>query len=347
MAHVQQKHLLIFCNQFSSMIRSQLPLVEVLGNLADETPNKDLQQVIDDVLADVESGVDFADALANHPEVFDDIFVSIVRAGMSAGKLGEALAQLVVYLEKVDEVNRKVKGAVSYPIIMLLAFFGVFNAMVFFILPRFESMFLSMNKELPLPTQILLDVGRFWGDSWYLILSGIGLVIFSFVVWTSTDEGKSIWDEYKIGFPVIGNLWRMAALSRFLRTFSVQLQNEVPLLDALNLAAPAAGNLYVENALYDIADNIERGASVADAFRMYEEFFAGIVLQMIASGEEAGAIDELLLSAADYFETLLDDQINHVTGLINPILTVFMGMSILGMMVAAFLPVFDMGSAMS
>ena len=335
-------NLLIFTNQFASMMRSKLQLVDVLDNLAEETPGKALREAVENIASDVRRGIDFGDALASYPRIFGDIFVNVVRSGMEGGRLDESLTQISIYLNKTDIINRKLKGAFSYPIFMAAAFFVMFNAMVFFILPKFESMFTQMNKELPAPTRILLDIGAFWKENWYIILGSIPLMALVVIVWVSTRNGRLIWDEYKLKVPVVGDLWRMAALARFLRTLAVQIHNEVSLLKALVLAAASSGNTFIEEAILMIADDVERGVSVSHAFREYQ-VFSGIVLQMISAGEEAGNLSELLLSAADYFERLLESKTEAVTGLINPILTVVVGLGIAGMMLAAFLPVFSMG----
>ncbi|MBF8271221.1 MAG: hypothetical protein HW380_326 [Magnetococcales bacterium] len=339
----QLANLLIFTNQFASMMQSQLQLVDVLDNLARETPGKELREAVEEIAYDVRRGSDFGEILGNYPRLFNQVFVNVVRAGMEAGRLADSLVQVAIYLNKTDSINRKLKGALSYPMFMGVAFFLVFNAMVFFILPRFATMFTQMNKKLPLPTQILLDVGAFWKGNWHLIIGGTILLFVAIRIWTATREGRQIWDEHKLNLPIIGNLWRMGALGRFLRTFAVQIRNEVPLLRALRLAAASSSNTFIEEAILTIADEVERGVSVSQAFREYE-IFSGIVLQMISAGEEAGNLSDLLLSAADYFERLLETQTETVTSLINPIITVMIGLAIAGMMVAAFLPVFSMGS---
>ncbi|MBF0285005.1 MAG: type II secretion system F family protein [Magnetococcales bacterium] len=344
MATVKLATLLIFTNQFASMLRSQLPLISVLENLSRETPQKALREAIEDVTDDVMMGRDFGDALADHPKIFDHIYVNVVRAGMMSGKLSEALTQVSEYLNKMDNIGRQVRGALSYPLFMLVAFFAVFNAMVFFILPRFATMFNSFGKELPWATRVLMSIGNFWRDNWFLLVGGVAAVGISFMVWVATPDGRYIWDENKLKFPVLGPLWRMAALARILRTLGVQLHNEVELLKSLELAAQGCGNAYLEDILLHIADEVETGQSISECFREHE-IFEGIVLQMISAGEESGELDELLLSAADFFERMLDNRIQMATGLINPILTVFMGLAIAGMMVASFLPVFEMGGA--
>lgn len=342
MASVSNTHLLIFTQQFASMMRSNLQLVDVLDDLARETPQKHLRLAIQDVAERVKHGVGLGDALTEHPGVFGEVYVNVVRAGMASGRLGEAISQVTIYLQVMDQVARQVRGALSYPLFVMAAFFVVFNGMVFFILPRFAMMFKSFNKALPWPTQVLLDIGDFWAAHWYLVLGGIALLVGCFWQWTASEDGRALWDRWKLGIPILGPLWRMAALSRFLRTFAVQVKNEVLLLDALVLSAEASANVYIRDTIYNIAEDVEKGVTVANAFRDYEVFH-GIVLQMIASGEESGSLDELLLSAADYFESLLRDRMQTVTGLINPVLTVFVGIAIAGMMIASFMPVFQLG----
>ena len=337
-------NVLIFTQQFASMIRSNLPLVDVLDNLAAETPQRRLRASIDQIGLDVRHGMDLGDAMAMHPGNFDDVYVSVVKSGIESGRLAEALTQIAEYQRVMNEISRKVRSALTYPIFVVAAFFGVFNAQVFFILPRFEKMFQNFGKALPWPTQVLLDIGAAWKENWFLMLGSIALICLAFIVWISTREGREIWDRIKIQIPIIGPVWRMGALARFLRTLAVQVQNDVPLLDALRLAADAASNLYVREILNQIADDVENGRGIADSFRQHR-IFHGIVLQMIAAGEEAGTLDELLMSSANYFDSLTADRLEKITGLINPVLTVIVGAAIAGIMVASFLPVFQMGSA--
>ncbi|MBF0612361.1 MAG: type II secretion system F family protein [Magnetococcales bacterium] len=344
MAGVDLTNLLIFTNQFSSMLRSHLALVDVLRNLGDETPHRGLREVIQEITDDVEHGIDLGDAMARHSNIFDDVFVNVVRSGMASGRLGESIHQMSGFLTKTDQVRRKVRSALSYPIFMLVAFFLVFNAQVFFILPRFQKMFENFKRELPGPTQILLAIGDFWKSYWWLIFIVIGVLVAAAISWLATKDGRYLWDKYKLDLPFVGRLWRIGALARFMRTLGVQVHNEVDLLKALELSALSCGNAYVEEVLFQIIDDIEMGRGISEAFREHQ-VFSGIVLQMISAGEESGNLSELLISAAEYFENLLDNEIAVVTGLINPVLTVFIGVAIAGMMVATFLPVFEMGKA--
>ncbi|CAK0773470.1 putative Type IV pilus assembly protein PilC [Gammaproteobacteria bacterium] len=344
MAAVSTSSLLIFTSQLSSMIRSQLPLVDVLQSLTQETPTGTLRNTMEEVVEDVRHGVDFGDALAEFPLVFDQIYVNIIRAGMMSGRLGESIEHIAIYLKKMDESSGKIRSALAYPIFMFISFIVVLNGMIFFILPRFKAMFSSFGKDLPKITQMLMDFGDWWQANWYWVILGSGLAVIAAGVWVATNEGRYLWDQHKLRLPAVGNLMRLAALSRFLRTFAVQLQNEVELLPSLQLASGAVANVYIEDLINAIIDDIERGKGIAESFREYE-VFSGIVLQMIAAGEEAGTLDMLLLSAADYFERLLDNELERWTALINPILTITVGLAVAGMMVAVFLPVFDMGKA--
>lgn len=344
MAGVSSTHLLIFTKQFAAMIRSKLSLVIVLDNLADETPQRRLRAVIEDVAERVKHGADFGEVLDEHPRVFNSVFVNVVKAGMASGKLDSSLSQMAVYLENVDEIRRKLRAALSYPLFMLAVFFCVFNGMVFGILPRFQEMYKNFHKKLPDATLALLAIGDYWAANWYIILGLMVVLGLGFVAFVKNAYGRMVWDRFKLGLPLVGGVWRMSAMARFLRTLAVQVHNEVRLLDALRLSADVVDNMYIRQSLLDIADSVEAGGGIAEAFREHD-IFKGIVLQMIRSGEDSGSLDELLIASADYFDSLLVDRLNFVASLVNPVMTVFIGLAVAGMMIACFLPVFDMGGA--
>ncbi len=327
------------------MTASNLRLVSVLDNLARETPQRQLRQAIAGVSQQVTMGADLADAMDRYPRWFGGVFVGLVRSGLEVGRLANALSNIVEYLERLEQVNRRVMAAALYPAFVLLTFFGVAGGMMFFILPQYRTIFRSFGKDLPAPTQFLLSIGdglRSNGAA----LGGVALLVVLLAVMVrSTAKGRLEWDRVKLRVPVLGPVWRLAALARFSRTLAVQTSNYVPVIRALRLAASAAGNVYVAALVHAIADDVEMGASITQAFRD-RDLFAGVVLQMIAAGEEAGRLDELLLSAANYFDSLLMQRIEMVTGLANPALTAFVGLSTAGMMLASFLPVFDLPGAM-
>ena len=340
MRSIKLSQLLIFTRQFAAMTNSQLQLSYILQNLAKETPHRKMRDTIQLILDDILHGVDLANAFAKFPNVFNDVYVNVIRAGLESGMLGNALNQIARYLEVADDMNRKVRAAFSYPIFLLVAFVIVFNTQVFIILPQFKTMFDNFNRELPAATQMMLDIGQFYIVYWPHLVVGLVGIVAAFIVWISSNDGRRVWDEIKLKIPVVGRIWRMAALSRLLRTLAVQVQNIVPLVVALELSSSASGNKYIEAIVLEIVDDIKNGEGIADSFRVHE-VFSGIVLQMIASGEETGEFDVLLLSAAEYFDSLLGEQVGTLTGLINPLLTIIVGLAIAGMMVAAFLPVFQ------
>ena len=339
------EHLLIFARQFSSMMASSLQLVTVLDNLGRETPQRTLRNAVREIARQVTTGTYFPDALEQYPSLFDGVFVGIIRSGMEAGRLAGALGHVADYLDRVQQVNRKAKAAAIYPCFLLLTFVGVTSGMVFYILPQYESIFHSFNKELPAATRFVLDIGVFLRGNAIAIAVLAGLVAATSLAFTSTSSGRAFWDRWKLRLPILGPVWRLAALARFSRTLAVQVSNNIPVVRSLRLAATAAGNRHIERLAREIADDIESGASVTRAFRD-RPIFSGIVLQMISAGDEAGKLDELLLSAASYFDSLLVQRIDTLTGLINPALTAILGLLISGMLMAAFLPVFDLPSAM-
>ena len=344
MARVGVTQILIFTRQFASMLGSRLQLTHVLDNLATETPQRRLREILVDVVEEVKRGTDLSDALARHPGAFNSIYVAIVKAGMESGQLADALYQITEYLTRTDQVVKKMRAAAFYPMLLALSFYGVLNGMFFFILPRFEAIFSGAGKELPGPTRILLSIGNVYKAHWALMLGTIVASGVAFALWVARPEGRVVWDQWKLELPLIGRLWRLASLARFIRTLSVQVRNFIPIAEAIRLSASASGNRYVEVLVHQIAADIESGAGVAQAFRS-RTIFSGVVVQMVASGEEAGRLDEMLGSAASYFDSLLLQEIDTITALINPILTVVIGFAIAGMMVAAFLPVFDLSGA--
>jgi type II secretory pathway component PulF len=332
--------LLVFTKQFSAMVRSNLQLVHALESLARETPRRKLRLALFDVLSKVKAGRDFDRALSDHPKIFNSTYVGVVRAGMQSGQLGEALFQISEYLGSVDKVMKKVRGAVMYPMLLFASFVMTFHMMVFGILPRFETLFGQYGHALPAPTQFVLDVGHVYAATWPELLGFTVLTVAGIGWWVHTSSGRLIYDRLKLEIPFIGPLWRLAALARFAHTLGIQVQNSVTLLESIRVAAPACNNKHVEVSLRRVATDIERGEGIAQAF-MKQELFRGVVQQMISAGEQSGELTEPLKSAASYFESLWIQRLDTSISLINPALTALMGLLISGMLIAAFLPVFE------
>jgi len=331
----------IFTRQLAALLKGRLQLVVAIQNLKSEMPSGRFRAALDQVSEDVSNGRDLGDAMADHPKIFSPVYIGVVRSGMRSGRIDEALEQLSIYLEQSDASAKKARAALTYPSLILGAFLIVFHMMLFLILPRFEQMYVSMGRELPGPTQALLDIGHVYGSN----LIGLGIVAGGFValvlIWLSSEAGKIVWDATKLRLPLIGYVVQHAAVARFLRSVGMQLRHGIPAVEALRLGAAAAANRQLEATVHAIADKIERGASFGEAFRGAPHF-ADVVAQMIASGEQAGTLDILMVSAADYFDTLLAQRIQALTAMINPILTALVGLGIAGMLIAAFLPVFEL-----
>jgi type IV pilus assembly protein PilC len=332
--------LLIFTKQFSAMVRSQLPLVQALESLARDSPKRSFRLMLMSVLEQVRCGRDFHHVLADYPRIFNGTYIGVVRAGMSSGQLGPALQQISEYLESHDKIIKKVRAALIYPAMLFAAFAVTFHMMVFGILPRFQSLFASYGKALPAPTQFVLDVGQVYAQYWPFMLGAIIISGMGFFAWIRTIEGRVSFDRLKLRIPLFGNLMRLSAIARFAQTLAIQVQNSVGLIESIRVAAPANNNKYIERSLLKIADHIEQGESISHAFQR-ESLFQGVVQQMISAGEQSGDLGTPLVSVANYFESLWAQRLESVISTVNPLLTASMGMLISGMLIAAFLPVFQ------
>ena len=334
------KDLLLFTRQLAAMVRSNLQLPLALESLARETPGRRLRTALLDVLAKVRAGREFHRALAEYPRIFNSTYVGVVRAGMQSGQLGEALHQIGEYLNSLDHIMKKVRGATMYPLLLFGSFVVTFHMMVFGILPRFETLFSQYGHALPGPTQFVLSIGHVYAQTWPALLAVTLASTLGFTWWVRTPNGRLTYDRLKLKIPVVGPLWRLAALARFAHTLAIQVQNSVTLLESIRVAAPACNNAHVEISLMRVASDIERGEGIAQAF-MKQDLFRGIVQQMISAGEKTGELSEPLQSAAVYFESLWIQRLDVVISLINPALTAILGLLISGMLIAAFLPVFE------
>lgn len=332
--------LLIFTKQFAAMVRSQLPLVQALESLSRDSPRRSFRITLTDVVQQVRCGRDFHRALADHPKIFNGTYIGVVSAGMQSGQLGTALQQIAEYLDRHDKVMKKVRSALIYPAMLFLSFVATFHAMVFGILPRFQTLFQGYGKALPAPTQLVLDIGKIYSENWPFMVGAILLSGMAFFGWIRTVEGRVAYDRLKLRLPLFGTLMRLSAIARFAQTLAIQVQNSVGLIEAIRVAAPANNNKYIERSLLQIAARIEQGDSITNAFQR-EALFQGVVQQMISAGEQSGDLGTPLISVANYFESLWAQKLESVISTVNPLLTATMGLLISGMLIAAFLPVFQ------
>jgi type IV pilus assembly protein PilC len=337
---VTTKDLLVFTRQFSVMIDAGLPLVQGLEIIATQADNHEFRRVLMDVKLRVESGSTFADALSQHPKVFDELFTQLVRAGEIGGILDTILQRLGAYIEKNEKLKRRVKGAMVYPSIVLVVAVGVTLVMLMFVTPTFEKMFKDFGGAMPAPTQFLIDVSHFLTGYWYFVF---GIPVAAFVAWrtwVSTDRGRRQWDAFILKLPVIGSLIRKIAVARFTRTLGTMLSSGVPILDALEIVAKSAGNKTIERAILTVRARIAEGKNIAGPLAE-TKVFPPMVVQMIGVGEATGAMDQMLNKIADFYDDEVDVAVAALTSMIEPIMMVFLGGMVGGFMVAMYLPIFN------
>ncbi|WP_242392343.1 type II secretion system F family protein [Anaeromyxobacter oryzisoli] len=341
---VTTKDILVFTRQFSVMIDAGLPLVQALDIIGGQVDNPAFGKVLLDVKSKVESGSTFADALANHPKVFDELFVQLVRAGEIGGILDTILQRLGAYIEKNDKLQRRVKGAMVYPAVVLTVAIGVVGVLIAFVVPTFEKMFKDMGGALPGPTQFLVDLSRNFRGSWYLYL-GVPIALFvAFKMAIRKGRGQEIWHDTVLKTPLFGPLVRKVAVARFTRTLGTMISSGVPILDALEIVAKTAGNRTIEKAIYYVRAKISEGKNMAAPLGE-TEVFPPMVVQMIGVGEATGAMDAMLNKIADFYDDEVDVQVAALTSMLEPLMMVFLGGVVGYFMIAMYLPIFTMASA--
>jgi len=341
---IKMRDIVIFTRQFSTMINAGLPLVQALDILAKQTENKVLSDVTRAVVFDVESGHTVADALAKHPTAFSDLYVNMVAAGEAGGILDTILMRLATFMEKNDALVRKVKGAMIYPgVIMSVAGFAILVLLIF-VIPVFEEMFASVGMPLPVPTRIVIAMSRFLKTYWWLLGAGIAAAGFLVKRYYATQSGKLVIDRILLHFPVLGDVLRKSAVSRFTRTLGTLISSGVSILDGLEITAKTAGNRVIQDAIMQSRASIAGGDTIAAPLQK-SAVFPAMVISMIAVGEQTGGLDEMLTKIADFYDEEVDAAVGGLLSLLEPIMIVFLGVVVGGMVVAMYLPIFDMINA--
>ncbi|MBI4822269.1 MAG: type II secretion system F family protein [Deltaproteobacteria bacterium] len=341
---VASKELVVFTRQFATMIDAGLPLVQCLEILGSQQQNQIFGKIINGVRVDVESGSTLADALAKHPKVFDELFVNLVAAGEVGGILDTILNRLAAYMEKNMKLIRQVKGAMVYPGVVLTVSIGVTAVLLIWVIPVFEKMFKDFGGTLPAPTQFVIDLSN--GLRANLIPAIIGTVIFFFLFRAGirTKTGRLYFDGVMLKAPVFGPLFRKVAVAKFTRTLGTMISSGVPILDALTITAKSAGNKVVENAVMYTRERISEGRTMADPLAE-TGVFPVMVVQMIAVGESTGQMDSMLQKIADFYEDEVDVAVAALTALLEPLMMVFLGGMLGGLIVAMYLPIFELAGA--
>lgn len=341
---VARKDLVIFTRQFSTMIDAGLPLVQGLEILGSQAENPHFKQVLREVRERVESGATLADALGEHPKVFDDLYVQLVRAGEIGGILDTILQRLSIYIEKAEALKRKVKGAMIYPSIVLVVALGVVGVLLIFVTPVFEEMFSAAGGNLPGPTQLIVTLSD-WLRAYILhALGGLAAVVIAVVAFSKTKFGSRLIDAGLLRAPIFGDLLRKVAVARFSRTMGTMLSSGVPILDAMEVTAKTAGNMVLEDAIFGVRTKISEGRTIVQPLQE-SAVFPQMVVEMIGVGEATGAMDAMLNKIADFYDEEVDAAVSALTSMIEPILIVFLG-GIVGFFVAAmYLPIFTMAES--
>lgn len=338
------KDVVLFTRQFSTMIDAGLPLVQGIEILASQQTNKSFKQVLTDIRETVESGSTFADALKRHPKVFDELYVNLVAAGEVGGILDTILNRLSIHMEKAEALKKKVKGAMIYPTIVMVVAVGVITILLVFVIPIFAKMFAEFGKELPAFTQLVIGISNFM-KTWIVpIIIGCGLIAFAFKKYYATPKGKTLVDDLVLKSPVFGDLIRKVAVARFTRTLGTMISSGVPILDGLDIVARTAGNKTVQTAIEQVRKSVSEGRNFAEPLSE-TGVFPPMVVQMIAVGESTGALDAMLGKIADFYDEEVDAAVDALTTLLEPALMVFLGSTVGALVVAMYLPIFTMASA--
>jgi len=303
--------------------------------------------VLVDVVNDVRGGTDFSTALSKHPRVFEDIYVNMIRAGEVSGQIDEILIRLAEYNEATAALRAKIKSAMTYPIISLCMIFGITGFLLIFIIPKFKSIFESMNVELPWITEFLLQVADFAENRWYIVIGGA--IAFAFLVYSyaKTPFGRRHVDYLKLQVPVFGPLFKKVAISRFARTFGTLIESGVPILGALEIVASTAGNKIIEDMVMDASESVRQGETLATPLATKPKLFPPMVTRMIAIGEKSGALEQLLSKIAEFYDQQVETTVDQLTSLIEPMMIGIMGFLVGGMVLAIFLPIFKLQQTLS
>jgi len=337
---IKTRDLVIFTRQFATMIDAGLPLVQCLQILGDQQPNKNFQTIIREVKSDVEQGSTFADALRKHPKPYDDLYVNLVQAGEIGGILDTILNRLAVYLEKADALRKKVKGAMVYPTTVLVVAIGVIVLMLVKVIPTFEKMFADFGGELPAATAFVVMLSHFM-QKWIALFIGALIAAFMgfFAARRRSPKFRKSTDALALKLPVFGSLLRKVAVARFTRTLGTMIASGVPILDGLDIVARTAGNMIIEDALRKVRAAITEGKTMAEPLAE-SDVFPGMVTQMIAVGEETGAMETMLAKIADFYDEEVDAAVEALTAMLEPLMMVFLGGTVGGLLIAMYLPIF-------
>lgn len=341
---VKEKDIIIFARQFSTMIDAGLPIIQCMDILQSQQENATLKKMLKDIKDQVESGSTLADALKRYPKHFDSLFTNMISAGEAGGILDVILKRLAAYMEKAARLKRRVKGAMVYPAITISVAVIVVAIILIFVIPVFQEMFADFGSKLPGPTLIVIAMSDFVKSKIHYIIIALIIFFFAFKYYYRTEKGRLTVDAFALKLPVFGLLLRKVAVAKFTRTLGTMLGSGVAILEALDIVAKTAGNRIVERAIYQVRSGISEGRTMADPLQA-SGVFPPMVCQMIAVGESTGALDAMLEKIADFYDEEVDQAVENLTAMIEPMMIVFLGIIVGGLIVAMYLPIFKMAGA--
>jgi MSHA biogenesis protein MshG len=339
----QLTDLILFSRQMYSITKAGLPLLRGFRSIAESTPNPVLRQVLGQVIENLQSGRELSFAMGRFPEVFTKFYVSVIRVGESSGTLETAFLRMYEYLSMEKRIRDKVKAALRYPVTVVVAIAIAVSIITMWVLPKFAPIFAALGDNLPWPTRVLMGTSTFASTHWYVVLAGIGAAIGVFRLWLRDPKGRYQWDKLKLRAPIVGGIARRASLAQICRSFALTLEAGVPIIQGLTMIARAAGNEYMTERVLALRDGVERGEGL---FRTAQtaQIFTPLALQMIAIGEETGALGEMLGEVADFYEREVDHDLENLSAALEPILIVAVGVMVLILALGVFLPLWDMAA---
>ena len=346
---VSETDLVLFTRQLATMVDAGLPLVSGLTALFEQSdPRKQagLRRVIGEVSAHVQDGATFFESIGKHPTIFKKLYTSMVKAGESGGMLAEVLDRLAGFLEASARLTKKVKSALTYPVIVICIAMAITTFLIVKVVPVFGSIFADFGAKLPAPTQFLMDLSDFIRAYWYYIVAAIAGTFYGIRAWVNSETGAATWDRWKLKLPIFGPLIHKICMTRFARTFAQLIRSGVPILEVLQIVGDTSGNSVVTNALRSVSNDVEKGENLTSALSR-QPIFPPMMLRMVSAGESTGKIDTMLEKMADFWDEEIESTLSALTSLMEPILIVFLGVIVGGIVIAMFLPIFKLSDVVS
>jgi len=340
---VRLEDLVVFSQQLSTLYKAGLPLLSGLVNLKEQTENKKFQRVLAEVCADIEAGNPLFASLAKHPTVFSIIYVNMIRAGETSGRLGESLDRFVTLADREIQTRQRLKEATRYPKIVIFSVVIAFIILLTVVIPRFAATFAQFNMPLPLPTRMMIGINKIFQTYWYLVLLGVLTISIFLKRYLRTDRGRYLWDKIKTRIPVLGPLFLKIGLSRFSNTLGMLNRSGIPILQALDITSTTVDNVLLSQSIKSAQQKVREGNSLTDALKESGRF-TPLVIQMISVGESSGTLDEMLARVTDYYDVEVDNALKKLPTYIEPVLTLFLGGVVLLLALAVFLPWWNMAS---